>query len=502
MTASRLRIFAVCLALAAAAGAAQKAPSDAPRMQVQFDADPVTYTVGAAWRDSVLYVSLQELADVLGFNRFTNPLNRKTVLRIGTHAVKTSACNPFVMIDDAVVQMILSEAEIDDRPYVPAASFLEGLGNVFPFRYELSSQPPLLRLRRIRYTLSDFTVTAKENGLRITIATTRRFQPSDVAVSFNDGWLHATVLGGSLDTLAMASNGVPGLFSRAVSYQFENSAQMSFHIGREITDKAVTVQDDAIVISLWLSEKAAPPVQAESDEAKSRWLIDTIVIDPGHGGRDPGAIGPTGLREKTVTLDVAKRLAQLIERRLPRVKVLLTRDSDTLPPLKERTKFANAHGGKLFISIHANANRNRNVRGFSSYLLGVGKNRQAVEVAQLENSVVEYEDSPEVYEEYQDFDYILNSIALNSFNKESQHLATLINQSLGRETKLVNQGVHQQGFWVLVGASMPSVLIETAFISNPYEERLLKTNAFQQKVAESLCTSIVQFKDKYEKEIR
>jgi N-acetylmuramoyl-L-alanine amidase len=180
----------------------------------------------------------------------------------------------------------------------------------------------------------------------------------------------------------------------------------------------------------------------------------------------------------------------------------MTRDTDVFVGLKERTQYTNTNGGKLFISIHANANESRSVRGFTIYFLGVGKTQTAVEVAQKENSVITYEKTPEAYEGYQDFDYILNEIALNSYIKESQDFATMVNGSMNRFTKIPDQGVHQAGFYVLIGASMPNILVETAFLSNVHEERLLKTNSFQQKIAEAICESIENFKKRYEKEIR
>ena len=245
----------------------------------------------------------------------------------------------------------------------------------------------------------------------------------------------------------------------------------------------------------------APGPAAVPEAVKSRWLIDTIIIDPGHGGRDPGTIGRSGTKEKDVNLEIGLRLRDLLKAALPKTRILMTRSTDVLPGLKERGQFANAQGGKLFISIHANANASRNARGHSTYFLGVGKTQQAIEVARRENSVIQYEEAPEAYQEYQDFDYILNAIALSSYLKESQQLAEMVNQNLGLRTKIPDQGVHQMGLLVLIGASMPGILVETAFLSNAHEERLLRTRSFQQSVAEALCESIVSFKKKSEEEI-
>jgi N-acetylmuramoyl-L-alanine amidase len=469
-------------------------------LQIIFEDDPVSYAVTAFEKNRAVYASVEEFADVLGFTHYTNPQSQKTVIRIGSRSVKVSPFNPFLMIDDAIVQMPLSASERNGKLFVPVVLFLDALGGNFPFRPELQQNNRVLKLSKIHANIVDFEAESKGNGILITLHTSKTFSASDIATSISQGWLHITLFGGTLDTVKMASEGIPGLFSKLLSFQFERSAQMSFRFDKKIIDKKVTVGEGTVTVSVWTSEKIQNAA-ALPDEARTRWLIDTIVIDPGHGGRDPGTIGFTGVREKDVNLEIGLRLKALLERRLPQTKILMTRAADVFIGLKDRSHFANVNGGKLFISIHANANDDRRVRGFSSYLLGVQKTKEAIEVAQKENSVVKYEEKPEAYEEYQDFDYILNAIAQSSYLKESQDFATMVNQSLGIILKIPDQGVHQQSIWVLVGASMPRILVETAFLSNANEERLLKTRSFQQNVAEALCQSIEKFKSRYEKEI-
>jgi len=475
---------------------------DPSTLQIFFEDDPVSYAVSAFERNHAIFVSADEFADVLGFTRYTNPQSQKTIIRIGSHSVKLSPFNPFLMIDDAMVQMPLSTSERNGRLFVPIALFLDALGGNFPFRSDLEQENRVLRLSKIRYNIVDFEAESKDNGVVVTLHTGKTFSASDIATSASQGWLHITVFGGTLDTVKMASEGIPGIFKKLLSFQSEHSAQMSFQLDRKIVDRKVAVGEGTVTVSVWTSDKLRDVSEAMPEKAKARWLIDTIIIDPGHGGRDPGALGPSGAREKDINLAIAFRLKSLLERRLPQTKVLMTRTSDVLIGLKDRWHFANVNGGKLFISIHTNANDDRRVRGFSTYFLGVGgKTREAIEVAQKENSVVKYEEKPEAYEEYQDFDYILNAIALSSYLKESQDLATMVNEAMWRFTKIPDQGVHQQFFQVLIGASMPRVLIETAFLSNANEERLLKTRSFQQNIAEALCESVEKFKSRYEKEI-
>ncbi len=225
--------------------------------------------------------------------------------------------------------------------------------------------------------------------------------------------------------------------------------------------------------------------------------IDLIVIDPGHGGRDPGAIGPTGKKEKDITLAIAKKLKRILERKL-RVKVVLTRDRDVFVPLLERAKIANRLGADLFISIHCNSGRNRHASGVETYFLSEARTEWERAVAAYENSAIKYEledklDTTDILK------YILMDMAQTEFLKESQDLALFIQQSLAKATKKVDRGVKQAGFYVLFGAYMPAVLVEVGFLSNKKEERLLSSRKYQEKIAYGIYRGIKKFKEKYER---
>ena len=451
-------------------------------------------------QNNVVYTSVESLANILNVRSFFNPQKKKIVLRIGSKAVKITAMNPFIMVDNIAYQMPLPTIYANDKIYVPLALFLETVKDFLPANFSFQPKLKTLTIRRSRYNITGVEVKEKINGSLIRFLTTKNFKISDIATSINRGWLNVTLYGGTLDSARIASNQKMGIVKKIIPFQFKTSAQISFLLDRDVKDRKVYVNKGEVLISLRTVGKIASGLTTSPEEERKRWLIDRIIIDPGHGGKDPGAIGKSGLKEKDVTLDIAKRLRKLLRKRL-KVDVLMTRDKDIFIGLKERTRFANTHGGKLFISIHANANRRRNVRGFATYLLGIQKSEQAVEVARRENSVVELEDSAKSYEEFQDASYILNAIAQNSYLKESQDLAQMVNQSLDKLVKIPDLGVHQAGFYVLIGAAMPSILVETAFISNPYEERLLKTRSFRQKIAEAIYESVKRFKEKYEKGI-
>ena len=228
---------------------------------------------------------------------------------------------------------------------------------------------------------------------------------------------------------------------------------------------------------------------------KNKWKFDTIVIDPGHGGKDPGAIGYRGTKEKDIALDVAKRLEKKISKNM-NVKIILTRDEDIFLKLGERTRFANENNGDLFISIHANAAEDRRASGFETFLIGPNRNEAAVRVAARENAVLELEDDN--ITKLTDEALIQATIAQAGFASFSEKFAALVQEEMGKRIQSKNRGVKQAGFYVLMGASMPNVLIELGFISNPSEEKKLKSSQYKDALATSIYRAIEKYQNTLE----
>jgi N-acetylmuramoyl-L-alanine amidase len=217
--------------------------------------------------------------------------------------------------------------------------------------------------------------------------------------------------------------------------------------------------------------------------------IGRIVIDAGHGGHDTGTIGPNGMREKDVVLDVALKLGKLLEDRLG-AEVVYTRDDDTFIPLETRTAIANQQQADLFISIHANSSDDASARGVETYYLNFTSSRDALEVAARENAV-----SEKSIHELQD---LVKKIAMKEKIEESRELAVDIQQSLhtglaSKAPAIRDRGVKKAPFIVLIGANMPSILAEISFISNPTDERKMQTSDYRQKIAESLYKGISKY---------
>ena len=234
-----------------------------------------------------------------------------------------------------------------------------------------------------------------------------------------------------------------------------------------------------------------------------KWNFDVVVIDAGHGGKDPGAIGIDKIKEKEITLAVALKLGEILNREMPDVNVIYTRKDDSFVDLYKRGKIANENNGKLFISIHCNSTKKKSTdaNGTEVYLLRPGRTAEAIEIAETENSVIEYEDNPNRYEKLTDENFILVSMAHSSYMKYSEKFAELLDNEFDINLKLNTRGVKQAGFYVLVGASMPSVLIETGFISNKDDAKFLKSKSGQQQLAESIFSAIKTYRSYYENEM-
>jgi N-acetylmuramoyl-L-alanine amidase len=255
----------------------------------------------------------------------------------------------------------------------------------------------------------------------------------------------------------------------------------------EVVISALPGTGDAISRVLKDAPQAVPPVHIPKAPAKAS--LRRIVVDAGHGGKDPGAVGPSGLLEKTVTLNMVKELAAELRRQIG-CEVVLTRSGDVYLPLEERTAIANKVGADLFISLHANANRNRKAYGIETYYLNFSKNDKAAAVAARENGTS--------LKQVSDLELILFDLMANAKINESSRLASTIQEALVKGIdkgygKVRDLGVRQGPFYVLLGATMPSVLVETAFISNPREEKRLASKSYRKTAAEAIAAAVKDY---------
>lgn len=226
--------------------------------------------------------------------------------------------------------------------------------------------------------------------------------------------------------------------------------------------------------------------------------IRTVVIDPGHGGHDPGAIGPTGLKEKDVVLQISHKLKEILEKNGQHIgieNVYMTRYDDRFVPLEERTAIARKHNADLFISIHANASTNRNAQGLETYVMGFTEDRRVLALAARENA--------QTAKRVSDLKEIIQNYLTSSKIEESEKFARYVQNSIYAKVSpsyqpFVNRGYKKAPFIVLIGADIPSILVETSFISNPTEEKRLRDPKFREKIAQGIFSGIKQYASEIE----
>ncbi|MFH1015100.1 MAG: N-acetylmuramoyl-L-alanine amidase [Nitrospirota bacterium] len=252
--------------------------------------------------------------------------------------------------------------------------------------------------------------------------------------------------------------------------------------------KVFVLEDPArLVIDVYGHEKAANTHDMAS-------AVKTIVLDPGHGGHDPGAVGPNGLYEKDIVLDIALKVRTILSKN-KNFRILLTRDKDVFIPLEERTAFANSKNADLFISIHVNASPKKTASGVETYLLNWTNDEESIRVAARENAISLKKMKEQMKRYKSDVDIMLSDLRRDLKRDESIKLANYVQESivstLGENyNDIKNLGVKNALFYVLFGARMPSVLAEVSFISNPLEENLLSKESYRDYIAQAIADGI------------
>jgi N-acetylmuramoyl-L-alanine amidase len=228
------------------------------------------------------------------------------------------------------------------------------------------------------------------------------------------------------------------------------------------------------------------PVSAFYADNEKKWVI---VIDAGHGGKDPGAIGKISY-ERDIVLAVALKTGEMIKKNIKNVKVIYTRDNDSFVELGERADIANRNKADLFISIHANGNPSSNARGTETYIMGLSKDEANLQVAMKENEVILLE--KDYTTKYEGFDpkspesYIIFTLMQNVFREQSTYLASLIQTQYKERVNRADRGVQEAGFYVLFMTTMPSVLTEIGFITNPTEEKYINSTEGQEYISSAI----------------
>ncbi|MGH7369717.1 MAG: N-acetylmuramoyl-L-alanine amidase [Candidatus Methylomirabilaceae bacterium] len=385
---------------------------------------------------------------------------------------------------------------------------------------------PKTRLARIvstPYSLRLLRVRTYPDRTRVVLQGTRRHD--FLLADDGSGRVALSIIGGVLDPSIGSRHVGDGLLTSIEPRQAGRDSEILLRVTDQFSSsKAFALTGpDRIVVDLFpwsaptsppagLAAKTAPararptgPQAQSGGSARARAasppgdIVTTIVIDPGHGGRDPGAIGPSGVKEKDVVLDIGLRLKRMIEDSLG-LQAIMTRSADVFLPLEERAAIANRHKADFFISLHVNAEPGSRAFGPETYFLSrEPSDRGARASAIRENTVLTLEGIG--LREQESLKGVLWDMAQTFYVRESSELAESLLDELRQILKVSARGIKSAPFFVLIGAAMPSVLVEAAFISNPQEERRLRTVGYRQQVAEALLAGVAKFKSRYEKRV-
>ncbi len=465
-----------------------------------------------------LYVNLAEFAQTLHFGIYTNEERRKTVLYIGQERITFSADNTFINVNGQIVQTTLESLWLDNQMWVPLDHLAAILNKYTTLTLNLNKELNQLSIGRTDVNVTGIKIAEKDNGTMIQVFATKKFSEKDIVLDIRYNYFHIDIFGAKINPQSIAAAATTGIISKIEAFQLGETASIGFRLKGEILGRDLVLNTDSndFYVNLrtrevlGVEEEQAQPggeqtqkVKDELDQQKKKWLVDTVVIDAGHGGKDSGALGFSKIKEKDIVLPIALTLGDLIQKNMPEVRVIYTRDRDVFIPLWKRTKIANDAGANLFISVHCNSNLNRNANGSETYFLSADKDTKATEVVLKENSAIEFEES-EDKQRYEGLNFILATMLQSVNIKHSQYFASLIQNFLNDKLEkvgIVSRGVKQGPFWVMVGATMPNVLIEAGYISNKHEERILSQASTQKKIAEGIFNGLRQYKEDIENAI-
>jgi N-acetylmuramoyl-L-alanine amidase len=499
-------------------------------------------TLSFVLKNGIEYVSANELGSLLGAGKFYNSESSKIEIKFGEYSLKFTARNQFVIVTkksdgaQSIIQIPLSTLLFKEDVFIPLMYCLDffnlGYGKrllydsgtknlkatdeefssedfftpkaaVVPEKKEPVLQDPTKSKSNSKYDISAISIEEKSNGTLVRLKANRKIPIPRHSISNATLYIFLTGVTVQPDLINVVKPA--GLVKKIKKTTISSkNVQLEFALadGYSTTDAFQDVENNDILITINNKLFSAPVTNVQ--DAKSKWIFDAVVIDAGHGGKDPGAIGVTGVKEKEINLEVALKLGKLIEKNLPGIHVIYTRKTDEFIELYKRGKIANENGGKLFISIHCNSTEAKDIsyRGFEVYLLRPGRTQKAIAIAEFENSVIKYEDNPQRYQTLNDENFILVSMAHSQYMRYSEKFSDILNQEWKHGVKIPVLGIKQAGFYVLVGASMPGVLIENGFLSNRKDEAYLASKAGQNEIAQTIFNSIKRYKQNYDNELK
>jgi N-acetylmuramoyl-L-alanine amidase len=445
--------------------------------------------------DGTAYVSLDQLARLLKVKPTWTKKSSTATFTVQAKTVRLTRNRTQLLVQGKPLTLATPPRVLSGGWIVPE----EFLTRVLPKLYasvrvaEAEAKPPVKPVRAA-VTLEDLRFRSYPSFTRIVVEGSGAFQ---FQVEEGSGEVRVRLRGLSLPAPQVEEVG-DGLVREVRMEPAGREALLRVILeGARAGVKSTALQDPyRLVLDIHRAQDAARSTPGEEVEPLRR-----IVLDAGHGGHDPGAIGPGGLQEKNAVLDVTKRVARLVEEGLG-IKVSLTRTGDYFVPLRDRTQFANKERAQLFVSIHANAHRDLGSEGVETYFLSSeATDNEARQVAALENGVIQLEPG-DSRAKVDILKTILWDLAQSEFQEESSRLAETVQDSVTRALRIPSRGVKQAGFYVLGGAAMPAVLVEIGFITNRKEERRLMDEQYRERVARAIFAGIAEYKQRYDQKMR
>jgi N-acetylmuramoyl-L-alanine amidase len=486
----------IAIALASAVLLLAQAPTPAPpnpANQATLRAPSGEKPITIAHQNNQTYFAADEVITALGGsvtrdgNGFKAALNN-TVAAFGTDS-------RFGVVKDDLIEMPIPPVTIDNRPFVPWQFFQGFLIRSSNLDATWDPAGRILQIRPAQTTAVGVTVSvANVQGISKVVLTltapadyTIVKEPGAYTVRFKNP-IHAPYVEQAHEDAYVAKTSFIG-----------NDLRIQLTAPDVVGDAYRLENPFRIVLDLRKGAAVAPGTPQPLNPTRTIETpgIHTIVIDPGHGGKEVGAIGPAGLMEKDATLTLCRRLATALEAKL-KTRVVLTRNDDTVVPLDQRTAIANQYHADLFLSVHMNAAIVKGAHGAETYFLSLdASDKLAEKAAEVENASKNGAGPGSS----SDLKLMLWDLAQQEYLNESSRLAQAVQEEMNRITGVQSRGVKQAPFKVLVGATMPAALVEVAFITNPDEESKIKSDVFQKTVVDALTTAVERYKVDYETRI-
>jgi len=481
------------------------------------------YSIPAATKGNNVFFSVEDFAKALSINTYFNSDTKKIELKFTGYKLKITAGNPFFIFTSKstkrteIYQLPSSSFFHKNKIFVSLKYILPLLKKSLPKNLSLITKYKLViggktkipkniivkskpSAKNYKYGITGIGVSDKANGTLIRIKSKQKIKTYNS--TYKNGELRIIFRNVNAKTGDISYNNSSNLIEDITAKNINEDTELNIKVGDDYISNDVINASKGNDILILLHNKVLTS-SSEVNKNKKKWNFNVIVIDPGHGGIDGGTYGEYGIKEKDVNLAIALKLGKLLERNMKDVKVVYTRKTDRAVDLYKRGKFANEEGGNLFISIHCNSTPHKpsSANGFEIYLLRPGKTKKAISIAERENSVIKYEKNPARYKKLTAENFILVSMAQSSYMKYSERFSDILNREMSRTVREKSRGIKQAGFYVLVGASMPSVLIETGYLSNKKQARYLNSKRGQQQIARAIYDSIKIFKRQYEKSL-